>query len=1401
MAEGENVKTANTVLSVISSMDFENEVSSVETYSTEKDGILYVTLPYDYSTPFAVNSIPYAQIGWITETENGKEHHPAGYVWEVSSDGYELTDGTYHVKQTIEREYDSYLAVVVFTDNDETAYPEYKSDGTVHPLHPICIKSMDYVPVTPVASGSEDFPAPVQSSPGNNKKIIFAGWGDANTGTVYGENSPLTLRPRTLLTLKPIWKEVYADGRRATLVFRAGTRGSFHESDGITVLDSWTQKDDTYSLLFSENTDNSDIPFGEYAELGLKTLSFTIPQGLRYIPYAEKSNFSGYIGHIDGKDSIPRMILAWVRVDGGTLINPVNDTNHGFILSNSDSIDKRGIPEGDGFSDIYYPGDCITLDIDETTVLKPIWTYEYRYHLEFDLSQFYDLTDDTTYEDTEISERDYFYAQLKYWVERNNLTPVLENGVITKAYIDVSSSKNTYWMRIPPYMPPCATYFEAWIADAPMYDITGQTIYGNASKNSSENNNIVVNNPCPGQRVGFKINDGEYSYNCTFTAKWCDKNSSVAYIPVVYDDPDWAEPKISTVVGTKQINDNEIDMPLSRMVKSSEYASRNGSVVVDFKIVLDGTGRQDGEFIDTRPRGKGFNTIVKSFDHWDVRVDNTGTEQKFLPGDCIRIIFEGNVMAGYYWGDFPGPYSEHTVPKTISPAWKFFKTEEGIANSDPVYWQDIIFKKAIWGPMAQSASDSKITDVHVSSLPDVIYVNASWRTQTGAYLIFGDYTNQDLKSSSGIPPALELPCIQLVQDTVSNNLSEISTVTYGYENNFIMDLGTVRSFSLKISRINPTDYNDSYSIYDDSNFSVENDENGNEILYQNGVIVTNRDSLPQIANEFYYANHWSNSKWYYKLRERLNFWQNSVGLNRCSQYGGIQFFYSVPPIDIRESDIITISDDASSLRPFYPNMLYNVFVTGSISPTYSGQKMTLSIPLTLSKMVTTSKTESFEEKICCVFKPYDDSYTVGNREQDSYGRWYVDSINATDVLRATYRTSDTDWIITTPTSLSEWSGVRYYYESNDATEPVDSSTLEVYQWTVNWVIDGRSHEATVYAGETVDVGKAKGAVLTASWTSALETILMVADDGYAWRVNAHDSSRNIVLPADSDNSNVDCFPIPKNASRISVTMCGGGGAGGEQYPPTNKSSYVIYGGGGGAGGETVVRSIPLKKTDEVIAIYSGHGGARVSQNSKDGEDSFIAIGSKQQFEQSTRLNASNFNNVYGFSKTLPLYYVDTYYARGGQGGQDGDSGLGGKYQVDISNVANGGDRSFDTSKSGEDGGNIGSFKGGTGGASIVNPPSYYYGGGGGGASALELYVPYKVDWGGKLDMPTVKLGDTTFLSKGGRGWSSKRPFECEDGEYGGGGGGGRHSYSPNSRMYSYGGSGVVYVQFFAGGSN
>lgn len=155
-----------------------------------------------------------------------------------------------------------------------------------------------------------------------------------------------------------------------------------------------------------------------------------------------------------------------------------------------------------------------------------------------------------------------------------------------------------------------------------------------------------------------------------------------------------------------------------------------------------------------------------------------------------------------------------------------------------------------------------------------------------------------IRRNDGTRVQIDLPLIKSIETDVNVSLTEISTMVFGYRNNFCMDMGTMQKFTLKVERVNPSPYND-YS------------------------------SDPA---------KWSNGKWYRWLEDQLDFWQNfGKDYNTGESSGGF---------------LLELSSPDSSL---FPSFRKNVFLSGSLNMTYSGlQMITVTLPLQVARMTGTT---------------------------------------------------------------------------------------------------------------------------------------------------------------------------------------------------------------------------------------------------------------------------------------------------------------------------------------------------------------------------------------------------------------------------------------------------------------
>ena len=164
-----------------------------------------------------------------------------------------------------------------------------------------------------------------------------------------------------------------------------------------------------------------------------------------------------------------------------------------------------------------------------------------------------------------------------------------------------------------------------------------------------------------------------------------------------------------------------------------------------------------------------------------------------------------------------------------------------------------------------------------------------------------------------------LPLLSSIEEEDTATLAEISTIVYGFDENFVMDLGTVQRYNVDFVRVQPPDYDD-----------------------------TSDDS-----------SRWSNGYYYRKLKEFLDGWQNlnwgfydtATGGRQFGMTGGFRFHYE-PPVETNRENQALYSN-------LYPVVDRNVFIAGSIQMPYSNnspQKMTFTLPLAVASMRASSET-------------------------------------------------------------------------------------------------------------------------------------------------------------------------------------------------------------------------------------------------------------------------------------------------------------------------------------------------------------------------------------------------------------------------------------------------------------
>ncbi len=149
-----------------------------------------------------------------------------------------------------------------------------------------------------------------------------------------------------------------------------------------------------------------------------------------------------------------------------------------------------------------------------------------------------------------------------------------------------------------------------------------------------------------------------------------------------------------------------------------------------------------------------------------------------------------------------------------------------------------------------------------------------------------------VRRSANSEESIYLPNITSIEATISAQLTEIPTIVFGVDNNFVMDLGTYKTYTITVERATPNDYNDASSNPED----------------------------------------WSNGKWYTFLEKFWDFWQNMTYGKDGKLLGGIHFEYFP-------------GDEGG-----YPYISENVFLQGSLSASFSVQRLKVSMTLLVARV-------------------------------------------------------------------------------------------------------------------------------------------------------------------------------------------------------------------------------------------------------------------------------------------------------------------------------------------------------------------------------------------------------------------------------------------------------------------
>lgn len=515
-------------------------------------------------------------------------------------------------------------------------------------------------------------------------------------------------------------------------------------------------------------------------------------------------------------------------------------------------------------------------------------------------------------------------------------------------------------------------------------------------------------------------------------------------------------------------------------------------------------------------------------------------------------------------------------------------------------------------------------------------------------------------SGSGVT-VFHLENVSAIEQADSASLAEISTIVYGSTNNFVMDLGNTRKYELTIIRTNPRNYNNSSS--DD------------------------RD--------------WSNGHWFARFRSAIDFWQNfaysAANPSSAEHSGGYYLSFTVP----------------AQYAELYPSFAGNVYINGSVSPRFSGQKMMFTLPLILSSMVATSSVVSTA------------TYT-----------YRYDAAGTFTSVQYVYPTGSTAVIQACPDS---WSEAR-----------TDGAVFK--DWACS---NGNSYSV----GDSITVEEGASLTFTANWASPIAGVII--DSVHGIESFGEDLYPDL-FTVNSTNKTVTVSGANDFALSVQMIAVGAGGAGGSQTHHTETTALEVLaeGGGGGAGQYSIGTFYIASEGANVTFQYN----VGLGSDGSNGGSSTISVGGGTVLAANGGYKGSDPVSEYIESENLTIYARSraaggTEYVTGGESGyiDPDDSSIN---YAGLPGTAG-----------------WGSGTGGEGGNSVyivapeLPPNRSFVGGGGGASSKLDLNITY----GGTEYRRRSFGGNGTSFACSSGSIVDLVATPATSGYHGGGGGGGNGS--------------------------
>lgn len=347
-----------------------------------------------------------------------------------------------------------------------------------------------------------------------------------------------------------------------------------------------------------------------------------------------------------------------------------------------------------------------------------------------------------------------------------------------------------------------------------------------------------------------------------------------------------------------------------------------------------------------------------------------------------------------------------------------------------------------------------------------------------------------------------LGTVKGIEDSYAPALTKIPTIIYGAENRFVTDTGVQRKFNVQIDRVNPIPYND------------------------------------ESPDDW----KWSNGKWWNEFRNAVDFWQNLA----CDPFnfertGG--FVFSFKPDD----------------EELYPPVNENVFLSGSVTPSFSVQKMSFTLPLVVARM--NSKGSTVETVTVTLFPNLP---SVGEYQTKSYPKGGQ---------------------FTLPSCPSAWTA---------------ASGLTFVGWSEseNGSIIPMGKQITMDADKTY----------YAQWTALKALVILSGSDRRVLGTGVSYTETNILGRV---------YEITSSAiTRMTVLVVGGGGSAGNGQSDIYDEEQGVatyFAGGGGGSGQVKTHSYSVSYGTRIIAFAGrgGYGKASNDDTARDGENgnaSYVTIG-------------------------------------------------------------------------------------------------------------------------------------------------------------------------------------------------